>query len=247
MTSDRSNSPAAARVPAVRRAPAAKTRAGAGAVWLLCVGLFSMFVLVAPAPAAPSAVESEQLQIDPAAVAAAKTDGTAAVAAQSGGDMVRVLVALGAVIALIFLLKKVATRSGWFAPAVKQGKSIRVISRSSLAPRQQVLLIQVGKRVIVVGDSGGSLTSLAQITEPDEVAALVGEAASNASAANKQLGFAGMFRKANRPFDADVTADEMPALTGGNAKFSEEEPPPEDVGGLLEAVRAMRRQFKQTG
>jgi flagellar biogenesis protein FliO len=246
MASDRSHSPGVACVfPGTR----ANARAVAGAVRLrfFCIGFVSVFVLVAPAFGGPASVESEKLQIDPAAVAAAKSDGMSAVATQSGNDMLRVLLALGAVIALIFLLKKIATRSGWFAPVLKQGKSIRVISRSTLAPRQQVLLIQVGRRLIVVGDCGGSLTSLAQITEPDEVAALVGEAASNTSTANKQLGFAGMFKKANRPFDADVTADEMPALTGGNIKPSDEEPAPEDVGGLLEAVRAMRRQFKQTG
>jgi flagellar biogenesis protein FliO len=196
----------------------------------------------AAAADAPSGIESEKLQIDPAtAKAAAQDKGLSA--SEAGGDLFRVVCALGAVIFIIVLMKKLATRSGWFGPMPKAGRLVRVISRSPLAPKQHVVLLQVGKRLIVVGDSAGSLTALAQITEPDEVAALVGEAASAKSAAPVAAGFAGMFKRANRPFDADVTADEMPALARAPEPRAEEEPPVEDVGGLLEAVRSMRRQF----
>jgi hypothetical protein len=49
------------------------------------------------------------------------------------------------------------------------------LARCPLAPRQQVLLIQVGKRIVVAADCASHLTSLCQITDADEVASLLGE------------------------------------------------------------------------
>jgi len=86
----------------------------------------------------------------------------------------RVAIALAAVIALIFLLRWGGRKM--FPLAVAPGRSgvVKVLLRCPLAPRQQILLLQVGRRILVTADCASQLTNLCQITDADEVAALLG-------------------------------------------------------------------------
>jgi flagellar biogenesis protein FliO len=52
---------------------------------------------------------------------------------------------------------------------------VTLVARSLLTPRHQVLVLRVGRRVLVVGDSGHGMNLLCQITDPQESAALLGE------------------------------------------------------------------------
>jgi flagellar biogenesis protein FliO len=54
--------------------------------------------------------------------------------------------------------------------------AVQVLSRTHLSSKQKILLIRVGRRVLVVGDGAGGLATLCEIDDPDEVAALTGEA-----------------------------------------------------------------------
>ena len=89
-------------------------------------------------------------------------------------DARRVIFALALVIALIFGLRWVVKK---YFPSVIGGSNgaVRVLSRSPLSPKQHVLLVQVGKRVLVVADNGTQINPLSEITDPDEVALLVGQ------------------------------------------------------------------------
>jgi len=158
-------------------------------------------------------------------------------------DMGRVGLALAIVIGAIFLLRGVA-RKLFLLPvgSTRGNKGIKVLSRSVLAPKQQLLLLQVGKRVIVVGDSAGHMSALCEISEPDEVAALVGEMTQDQSASPKKS-FGKLFGLAKEPFDAAAAVE---------AADSNVEPVTElgisdhaDIGGLMEKIRGMQRQFKK--
>ena len=89
-------------------------------------------------------------------------------------DTGRVLLALGAVLALIFLLRFSIKK---MAPAMvgRGSRGVRVVSRTAIGPKQQVLIVQVGRRVLIVGESGQQLRTLSEITDPDEIAALLGQ------------------------------------------------------------------------
>ena len=52
------------------------------------------------------------------------------------------------------------------------GGPIRLLSRKSLGSRQEILLIEVGPRVLVVGSTRDRLSTLGEISNPDEVAVL---------------------------------------------------------------------------
>ena len=157
----------------------------------------------------------------------------------------RVAAALGAVIALILILRWVGQRA-LANGAVRGGKSaaVRVLSRTILAPKQQVLLLHVGKRIVVVGDSGGRMSPLCEIAEPDEVAALVGASQSVGCESAKAV-FGSVFRRAKEPFsDQDEPTDpaDVLAVTQSDEPSDVAEPAP--VDNLLDRVRLMRNQFK---
>src|SRR5215212_1553416 len=67
-------------------------------------------------------------------------------------DTGRVIAALVAVLALILLLRWALRK---FIPAslARNSRGVRVIARTEIAPKQQVLILQIGRRLLVVGDS----------------------------------------------------------------------------------------------
>jgi flagellar biogenesis protein FliO len=115
-------------------------------------------------------------------------------------DARRVGLSLGIVIGLILLARFAMKR---LFPAASVGRSsqvIKVLSRSVIAPKQQFLLLQVGKRLIVVGDSGSSMNALAQIDDAQEVASIIGQLTSESSNSSATA-FGALFRKQRSAFD----------------------------------------------
>ena len=176
---------------------------------------------------------------------AAKEQGANApiVAKAPSMDYQRVVIALILVIALIFILRALGR---YLFPSVTsrgQSRVVEVLSRSALAPKQQVMLLRVGRRVIVVGDSGAQMNTLCEISDPDEVAGLVGQLREEKTAA--AAAFSSLFGRFNRRFSADEDREE----TGPAAELRDE---PEETAvssakgeldGLRERVRLLAEQF----
>jgi flagellar biogenesis protein FliO len=147
----------------------------------------------------------------------------------------RVGLALVVVLGAIFLLRWLARQ--FVRVGVAESKPIKVLSRSVLSAKQQLLLLQIGKRLVVVGDSGGSMNPLCEISDPDEVASLIGQAREDRPMTKS---FGRIFGRAKEPF-----GDEPPAV-----ETEEAAPNPEavemsqEIGGLMAKVQAMRKQFK---
>src|SRR5688500_18489811 len=93
----------------------------------------------------------------------------------AAGEAARVCAALAAVLGLIFFLRWAARRLYKVPVTGRPSGAVQVLSRTVLSPKQQLVLLQVGKRVLVVADGGAQMSALCQITEPDEVASLVGQ------------------------------------------------------------------------
>lgn len=72
----------------------------------------------------------------------------------------------------VFLLRKYGKNARFLGGS----GPIRVLGRRSLGARQEVLLLEVGTRVLVVGSTREGLAPLGEITNPDEVAVLRAEA-----------------------------------------------------------------------
>lgn len=166
----------------------------------ICLGNIS---LAQTRPAAQQEIYKDTpLRRAPAANETAETSGQPAASSSSGFGVTRIALSLGLVLFLIFMLRFVGQR--WFTPggAKAASRTIEPVSRTLIGPKQQVLLIRVGRRrMLVVGDSGGKLSSLDQITDVDEIAELLGQIQSEKSSLGVHA-FAGLFNRNSDKFAA---------------------------------------------
>lgn len=80
----------------------------------------------------------------------------------------RTLGALAVVVTLIFAARWFLRRWGASGTTNLTGP-MEVIAKESVAPRQQLLLIRLGKRLVLIGTGSGAMSTLAEVTEPAEV------------------------------------------------------------------------------
>lgn len=183
------------------------------------------------------------------------TQSVAAAPVAQGMQLPRVLGALALVIGLIFVLRSVFRRSMGAGAMTNSSAVVQVLTRCLISPRQQLVLLRVGRRLIVAADCNGQLSALSEITDPDEVATLVGELRDEKlSAASKSFGgLLGCFRRGmSDESDVDEEPVHSPRLrrdAAGEVDGDEAEDPAvaatrQDISGLLERVRLLSHQFK---
>ena len=198
----------------------------------------------------------------PTADSTATTKSSATVAAKpSTGrfDTTRVALSLAIVLSLIFILRFLGKRL--FGKTILGGRpssAIQVLSRNVISPKQQLLVVRVGRRLVVVGDSGQQMNTLCEITDPEEMSALLGQIQEE-KRETMMNGFGSLFGRAGSDFEK---ADEPPRSSGvaqedddvgENAAFADgaidASPVREtrnELNGLMDKVRLMSRQFRRT-
>jgi flagellar biogenesis protein FliO len=129
-----------------------------------------------PVQAPPAAVEAPAasarliLPTAPAAESRRIADG-----ASDGPSLAGFVTASIGVVALlggaVFLLRKYGRGRRFLSG----GGPIRVLGRKTVGARQEILLVEIGTRVIVVGSTRDRLSALGEIANPDEVAVLRAE------------------------------------------------------------------------
>jgi flagellar biogenesis protein FliO len=164
--------------------------------------------------------------------------------ADTGGSLWRWGLSLGGVVGLILLTRLVLKRFLGLE-ATLGGQVIEVLARQNLSARQQLALLQVGRRIVLVGSSGGQLATLATITDADEIAEIVARSRQRKLAA--AASFRSLFGQAAGAYQAPA-ADVTPETPEGDERAARTSEPDEgalaearaEVLGLLEKVRAMR-------
>lgn len=172
---------------------------------------------------------------------ASDRDATASAAPAIGLDLGRLAMSLAIVLGLIVVCAWVYRRLSGQASVPAATSVVRVLGRTALAPKQQILLIQVGRRVIVVGESNGQFAPLSEITDEDEIASLQGE-----DRPPEQRGLFGrLLRREHDELTLPTDTTELPdagTIDGGDA-------PPDamrsEIGSLLQRVRTLSSQFKK--
>lgn len=213
-------------------------------MWRPMLILLSYGFTLAASAAAPvsAAIDPDSIEIRSGAGGAAYSATQPAAMPSLGVDITRMFLALIIVIALILLARWVVKR--FYQGAISTGgtRVVQVLNRTVLAPRQQVLLLQVGRRVVVVGESNGSLTTLAQIDDPDEIAQLVGKL--NDENTHRSAAFGGLFGRAQRKMEDDSPSAATSETLNGDAGAAD--PAAEarsELSGLLEKVKSIRSQM----
>ncbi|HEY3225586.1 MAG TPA: flagellar biosynthetic protein FliO [Planctomycetota bacterium] len=85
-----------------------------------------------------------------------------------GGVFGATFLVLAILAGAFLLLRRFLGKSRLFAG----GAAMRILARRPLAPRQEIVLVEIGSRVIVVGATREALTRLGEITAAEELARL---------------------------------------------------------------------------
>lgn len=151
---------------------------------------------------------------------------------------VRTFGALALVIGLIFLARMGLRRlTPGGATPTRLGGALQVLGRTTMGPRQSVVLMRVGQRILVVGESAGAMRTLAEVCEPEEVADLLAQV-SRAQSTSATRAFEHMLGRMNRDYDRE----DGPALEGAEMAEVHTDRARDQLGGLLSRLRDVVRQ-----
>lgn len=109
-------------------------------------------------------------------------------------DFLQVLGALVIVIGLLIVVRMVLVRaSGSFAGARRPSGVVEVLARYPVARGQQLILLKLARRVLLVHQNGTAMTTLSEIVDENEVAALLGRV--EAGSSSRDGAFRSVFSK----------------------------------------------------
>ena len=117
--------------------------------------------------------------------------------------------------------------------AASRSAVVQVISRVAVAPRNHVLLLRVGGRVLVVGDSPTGMRTLAQIDDAEEIADILAAASSS-----KPTSITAGFRQMLSGFTGEYTRQER-AVVGSDEQEVRVDRARDKVGGLVGKIRSI--------
>ncbi|MBB6430751.1 FliO/MopB family protein [Algisphaera agarilytica] len=184
-------------------------------------------------PVAAESVDTESAEIEdtPLGFAAQVDDSAASIEPPAGGWALSTLAALGVVIAMIFGARWLYTKMGG-AVVARPSPVVEVLSRTPVAPKNHVLLLRVGQRVLVVGDSSSGLNTLADVTDPEEVASLL-QAVSTHSDRSVSKNFNSLVSRFNTEYDGKARV----GLEGGDASEVHLDRTRDSLSGLASKLR----------
>ena len=152
-------------------------------------------------------------------------------------DVRRVSISLAGVVVLIFAMRALGKKMIPGAVGSQSSRAVRVLVRSSVSARQQLLLVQVGRRLVLVGSGGAEMNPLCQIDDPDEVAEVLVQLREDKGPVARN--FRSLFGKAEKAYEAtdesSVESDEPRNVAA---------PVPEGLTGLTERVRRISEKFQ---
>jgi flagellar biogenesis protein FliO len=173
------------------------------------------------------------------------TAGRAASAGSDPLDVKRMAVALAIVLGAMYVTHLVWKRLGMPGSANRNAGALQVISRLNLSPKQQVVLLRVGRRVVLIGNSGGQMNSLCEIGDAEEVAGLLGQAATERTDSISAESFNSVLGTEEKRFEDEQNAD-VPAH-GGDAGAEEHQAlsnTRDELSDMMDKVRNLSRQFR---
>lgn len=206
------------------------------------------------APPAKHSVYDEQtvgaMANRPASVATTQTTAvTTSDDALGGLDIPRIGLSLAIVISLIAALYWIYKKFFGVATAQRHSGAMSVLTRLAVTPKQHLVLLQVGRRIVLVSDNGQQMSPLSEITDPDEVASLIGQLGSekSISAVKAMNSFGNVFGRASRDFDEPAPHDERdvpdeqesvlqdPSITEARG----------EITGLMDKIRLLSGQMRR--
>lgn len=138
--------------------------------------VWSVVLLLVAATGGPCAVAADPPEDGKTPIHRSTVEDSASGHARPAGSAGTTLVLLGlllagAIIARRLVQQRVAKRSG-----TASHNPVRLVSRQQIDPELSIRLLQVGPRLLVVAATPQGVATLSEITDPEEIALLTGEA-----------------------------------------------------------------------
>jgi flagellar biogenesis protein FliO len=86
-----------------------------------------------------------------------------------------VLAALAVVVLAVFAAARCWKSYGPKLPGAAPLQAVEILGRCRIEPRQSLYIVRLGSRILVIGSSGGELTTLSEITEPVEADLIIAQ------------------------------------------------------------------------
>lgn len=106
-------------------------------------------------------------------------DKTLGTYSTTGNWILNTITALGVVIGLILLMRLGINKATGRSLIGGRNGAVTVLSRTSISPRNQVMLLRMGHRILVVSEGSNGMNTLADVVDPDEVAQLLATVSAN--------------------------------------------------------------------
>jgi flagellar biogenesis protein FliO len=173
------------------------------------------------------------------ALGAAANNSSNAISSSGKPDsawLLNTLAALGAVIGLMLVLRAVVMRAVGKNAGTSRSPAVEVLSRSVVAPRSNVLLLRVGRRILVVGETPSGLRTLSDVSDPEEVASLL-----TLIEAAKPNSVTQTFAQALGQLNSEYTPEQRLIDEGGDENEHRIDRARDGVSGLLSKLRTSQR------
>lgn len=110
-----------------------------------------------------------------------RRDGPLGFLPSSDHDMIQVVGAMAIVITLLLIFRFVMVRASGALAGSRPSGVLEILVRYPVARGQHLALIKLGRRILLVHQSGTAMTTLSEVSDSDEVAALLSRVEAGAS------------------------------------------------------------------
>lgn len=141
-----------------------------------------------------------------------------------GSEFGRVVAALAVIIGLILLVRVFTKRAGGFMPGGDRPSGVvEILARFPVARGQQLILLKLARRIMLLHQTGSAMTALSEMTDPDEVASLLArlEAGSSGRSAERFQRVLQSFESEHDSVPEIHTVRNPPRLTRGASDGNE--------------------------
>lgn len=223
-------------------------------VWATVIATLGILASVAPLHAAetapttaPAAVANpvESMPIRRNAASGDSGKSAASDRGSAGFGFWRVFWALAIVLGAILAMRYAGKRFfGLQAPGTAAGP-MRILARQTVSPKQQLMLVQVGKRLLVIANCGSQMSMLCEIRDDQEILDIVAQV-KQSKPPTPGASFWSLIRREESQYEQPKSA---PAAVADASTTQQADPEiaatQEELAGLLGKVKAISRTFRK--
>ncbi|QDT65637.1 flagellar biosynthetic protein FliO [Calycomorphotria hydatis] len=134
----------------------------------------------------------------------------------SGNSPWTVLALLGGLLVIAVFVSKFWLKNQLNSSGTLPSEAFTLLGRTRLEQRQSILLMKVGSRVLVVGSSNGELSTLSEITDPQEAHELI--ATCQQGGHGRSANFSAMFRASENTSSETSQFSNAPTQPGNQSQ-----------------------------